>query len=122
MTLTWQRWIGGVLAPLLAFGAGAVLHPVQAGPVKVCSPLAVTARVLRSPSPNDTAEGWRGADYVGLGWTFVPLKTLRSDTGLYRKGKLLPPYRPSAGQAYDAYLKAKGQTVWVLASEWDCQS
>ena len=110
-----SSWLPACLLMLPSAG-----HAATFG-TEICVPKQVTARVLRSANPNDTADRWRGADYVGLSWTFVPRQSLKNDTGTYLKGKLLPPYRPAAGQTYGAYLKAKGQSVWVLASEWHCQ-
>lgn len=103
-----------VLSSGLLSGSGAAAEPA------FCQPLSTTARILQSPSPNDSHPNWLGGSSVGLSWNLVPLKRLNQDGTLYIKGKPLPPFSPGRGDVYAESIKAPGERVWVLANEWSC--
>jgi hypothetical protein len=104
-----------ILAPCLASMSSAHAEP------RFCQPLTTSARILKSPAPNDTHPSWLGTSYVGLSWNLVPLKRINSDDTVYIKGKLLPPFSPGRGEVYEQYVKAPGEKVWVVEREWSCQ-
>lgn len=72
-----------------------------------CVPRDNTARILASPSPNDIHPDWRGGNYVGLAWTFIPDSDDTSQD--YLHGDLYTP--KGAAVTPDAYIVTK---------EWDC--
>jgi len=70
-----------------------------------CVPKSNTARVLKSPNPNDLHPQWRGQSYIGTSWTFVR----EAVVGSYFRGKLISPR--GGVQPY---------RIFILPDEWDC--
>ena len=75
-----------------------------------CTPVDNSARILRSPKPNDLHPDWKGEAYVGLSWSLrVTGSPVRSDTGSYLRGDLVSPR---------GGVVNKG--VYAVAREWTC--
>jgi hypothetical protein len=104
-----------ILSPGLVSVSSAHAQP------RFCQPLTTSARILKSPAPNDTDPSWLGSSYVGLSWNLVPLKRITNNDTVYIKGKLLPPFSPGRGDVYEQYVKAPGEKVWVVEREWTCE-
>jgi TPR repeat protein/uncharacterized protein YecT (DUF1311 family) len=102
------------------FGAGgdaSVLGAVQYPSIEAitknggCSPKDNTARILKTPNPNDLAEGWKGESRIGTSWSFFPRRYVNTniENGVYLQGDLISP----RGGVTD-------KNVYVLFSEWIC--
>lgn len=75
-----------------------------------CHPKDTTARILKSPNPNDLHPDWTGENRIGTGWTLSAKDVRTSETKTYYIfGDLLSPR---------GGVVNKG--VWVLTAEWDC--
>lgn len=76
-----------------------------------CAPADNSARILRSPSPNDTHPDWRGESTVGTSWSFDPIGgPVTNATGSYLKGDLISP----RGQVVN-------RNVYVVEDDWECE-
>lgn len=86
-------------------------HGPRTVAARSCTPVDNSARILRSPNPNDLHPDWKGEAYVGLSWSLrVTGSSVRSDTGSYLRGDLVSP----RGGVIN-----KG--VYVVAREWECR-
>jgi hypothetical protein len=74
-----------------------------------CGPKDVTARILKSPNPNDIASDWSGESRIGLSWSFIVKRLLKTEGGTFLQGDLISP----RGGITD-------RNVFVLESEWSC--
>jgi hypothetical protein len=74
-----------------------------------CNPRDVTARILKTPKPNDVHPDWQGESYVGTSWTLSVTGRVQGATGAYLKGNLISPRGGIINRG-----------VFVLPSEWDC--
>jgi hypothetical protein len=101
------------MANPLALCAMLVLLISSASPLDArslsCAPKDVTARILKSPNPNDIARGWGEDSNIGLSWSFIPKRTVKTDTGVYLQGDLMSP---RGG--------VTNRNVFILSSEWNC--
>ena len=96
-------------------------NPAQSKPV-ICSPNNGSTKVLAKPSPTSPpAKGWGPGNSIGTAWQLVKNKEQTFGQINYIQGKLLSPFSPRAGYSYEQYLAAKGQEVWGILSEWNCQ-
>lgn len=106
---------------LMISSAVVVISPARSNPV-ICSPNDASTKVLAEPSPTSPpAKGWGPGNSIGTAWQLVKNKQERLGQVDYIQGKLLPPFSPRGGYSYDQYLAAKGQDVWGILSEWNCQ-
>ena len=97
------------------------LNPAHSKPV-ICSPNNGSTKVLAKPSPTSPpAKGWGPGNSIGTAWQLVKNKEQTFGRTHYIQGKLLSPFSPRAGYSYEQYLAAKGQEVWGILSEWNCQ-
>ena len=97
------------------------LHPAHSKPV-ICSPNDGSTKVLAKPSPTSPpAKGWGPGNSIGTAWQLVKNKEQTLGQIQYIQGKLLSPFSPRAGYSYNQYLAAKGQEIWGILSEWNCQ-
>jgi hypothetical protein len=77
----------------------------------LCSPKTPAARILAKPAPNAVHPHWRGDNFVGTDWTFIPRQTVTNTTGSYARGDL----HGSRGGVVD-------RDIFVLLSEWACKN
>jgi hypothetical protein len=98
--------LGFVFYPaLIAISASSV------GAATLCEPKDNSARILTKPSPNAIHPDWRGDNFIGTGWSFLPSRTLNTSIGVYAQGSL----RGSRGGVVN-------RGVYILLSEWNCSS
>jgi len=109
-----------LIAAAVVFSSGLLQVSRAEAEPSFCQPLSPSARILQSPSPNDSHPNWLGESSVGLSWNLVPLKRVSHNGTSYIKGRLLPPFSPGRGDVYAEYIKAPGELVWVVANEWSC--
>ena len=74
-----------------------------------CAPKDNNARILTKPSPNAVHPDWRGDNFVGTGWSFLPRKIVNTMTGQYAQGSLRGPRGAVVNRR-----------VFILLSEWNC--
>lgn len=75
-----------------------------------CAPKDVTARILKSPNPNDTHPDWAGEDTIGTSWSLAAHARYYDDAGrTYLTGEIISPR--------GAIVTAQ---AFVLESEWTC--
>ena len=86
----------------------------------LCQPKSNSARILDAPSSSKIHSSWQGGNQVELSWNLVRYGEATKDGITYVKGKLLPPFRPSAGYSVNEYLSGSGDIVWGVLSEWKC--
>jgi hypothetical protein len=77
----------------------------------MCNPKDVTARVLKSPNPNDIHPDWRDGSHLGTAWTLKATRRVQSETGTYLQGDLLSPRGGIINRG-----------VFALMPEWDCST
>ena len=108
-----------ILASLIT--AGSLIFAADAkAETTLCRPLSTTTRVLNSAAPNDIHPSWAGASYIGMSWNLVKYGSENKDGIQFIKGKLLSPFRPTAGYTYDQYINGTGEVVWGISREWEC--
>jgi hypothetical protein len=74
-----------------------------------CNPRDVTARILKTPNPNDIHPDWQGGSNIGTAWTLSATGRVQSATGTYLKGNLLSPRGGVINRG-----------VFIMPAEWDC--
>jgi hypothetical protein len=77
----------------------------------LCQPKDNSARILTKPSPNAVHPDWRGDNFIGTGWSFLPRRSINTITGDYAQGSL----RGSRGGIVN-------RGVYILLSEWNCST
>jgi hypothetical protein len=76
-----------------------------------CSAKDNTARILKTPNPNDLVQSWSGDSRIGTSWSFRPGRYVQTDIGggVYLQGDLVSP----RGGVTD-------RNVYILFKEWNC--
>jgi hypothetical protein len=97
--------------PLLLAANVILIAGVFAGDARSlsCAPKDVTARILKSPNPNDVASHWSGESRIGLSWSFIVRRSLKTEGGAFLQGDLISP----RGGITD-------RNVFILENEWNC--
>lgn len=96
----------GLLAGGLLTGGLVATGLPSAAQATQCSPVDGTARVLRSPNPNDTHPDWRGESRLGTSWTFERAGTAPAG---FLRGNLVSPRGGVVNRG-----------VYILPREWEC--
>jgi len=92
-----------------ALAASVSLFAAAAKADTSCSPHDNSARILARPAPNKLHRDWRGSNFVGTGWSFIPKSGVSNVTGVYLRGDL----RGSRGGVVN-------RKVYILLREWTC--
>jgi len=108
------------LKSLIATGSLLLLAAGAKAEITLCQPIDTATRVLSSPSPNDIHPNWAGGSFIGTSWNLVKYGSKNKDGLQFIKGKLLPPFRQSRGYTYEQYINSRGEVVWGISSEWEC--
>ena len=116
-----SRMVNQLVLSLALSSTLIAFNPAHSKPV-ICSPNDGSTKVLAKPSPTSPpAKGWGPGNSIGTASQLVKNKEQTFGQIQYIQGKLLPPFSPRGGYSYDQYLAAKGQEVWGILSEWNCQ-
>lgn len=103
----------GVLGfALLMVGAPVVGTVADLSDAKwICHPIDGTARVLKSPNPNDLHEDWKGESRFGTGMGFIPQGAEKDVYDLqYFSGFVL------SGRG-----SVLTERAFILSKEWNCE-
>ena len=104
---------------LLLLAASSIGNEAKAE-ITFCRPESITTRVLNSPAPNDIHPDWTGNSHIGMGWNLIKYGSTHEDGVQFIKGKLLPPFRGANGYTYKQYINSRGNIVWGISTEWEC--